>query len=117
MDLDPRRCVVKEKFHKGRNVLFEYACSDSSVIGEVAAQTGVQCIRLGKSTLDPCNPDHVSQAISQADALPGSDAWISIDCTHYSPIQNLNIHSHGKPYQRKLEARRAQTKVMLAEPW
>ena len=105
-----RRCTSLN----GKNVLFEYACSDDSVIGRVAEQTGVRCIRLGKSTLDLCNPDHVSQAIDQADALPGSDSWISIDCTHYSPIQNLNIHLHGKPYQRKLEARRAQTKVTLA---
>ena len=105
-----RRCTSL----KGKNVLFEYACSDDSVIGRVAEQTGVQCIRLGKSTLDLCNPDHVSQAIEQAEAIPGSDAWISIDCTHYSPIQNLNIHIHGKSYQRKLETRRAQTKVMLA---
>ena len=95
---------------KGRNVV----CSDNSVIGEAAAQTGVQCVRLGKSTFDLCNPDHVSQVIGQADALPGSDAWISIDCTHHSPIQNLNIHLHGKPYQRKLGARRSQTKVMFA---
>ena len=28
---------------KGKNVLFEYACSDDSVIGKVAAQSGVQC--------------------------------------------------------------------------
>ena len=99
---------------KGRTVLFEYACSDDSVIGRVAEETNVKCIRLGKSTLDLCNHDHVLQAVEQADAMPGADAWISIDCTHYSPIQNLNIHLHGKTYQRKLDARRAQTKVMLA---
>ena len=95
-------------------MLFEYACSDDSVIGKVAPKTGIQCIRLGRSTLDLCNPDHVSQAIGQADALPGANARISIDCTHYSPIQNLNIHLHGRSYQRKHEERRAQTKVMLA---
>ena len=105
-----RRCTTL----KGRNVLFEYACSDDSVIGRVAAENNVKCIRLGKSTLDLCNPDHVSQALEQADVLPGSDAWISIDCTQYSPIQNLNVHIHGKPYQRKLEERRAQTRIMLA---
>ena len=98
----------------GKDVLFEYACSNDSIIGRVAQETNVKCVRLGKSTLDLCNQDHVIQAIDQADALPGSDAWVSIDCTHYSPIQNLNIHIHGKSYQRKLEARRAQTKVMLA---
>ena len=105
-----RRCGVLP----GRNVLFEYACSDDSVIGRVAGETNVKCIRLGKSKLDLCNHDHVLQAIEQAESLPGSDAWVSIDCTHYSPIQNLNIHIHGKAYQQKLEARRAQTKVMLA---
>ena len=98
----------------GKNVLFEYACSDDSIIGRVAQETNVKRVRLGKSPLDLCNQYHVIQAIEQADALPGSDAWVSIDCTHYSPIQNLNIHIHGKSYQRKLDARRAQTKVMLA---
>ena len=44
----------------------------------------------------------------------GSDAWISIECTQYSPIQNLNIHLHGEPYKKKLEQRRAQTMVMLS---
>ena len=85
-----------------QNVLFEYACSDTSIIGQVSSEIGVKCLRLSRSTLDLCNHAHIQQAVDQAAALEGADAGISIECTQYSPIQNLNAHMHGKPFQTKL---------------
>ena len=93
--------------------LYEFACSDTSIIGELASNVGIQCIRLSRSTLNLCDPVHVNQAIGQLDSTPGADAWASVTCTHHSPIQNLNIQMYGKKYKRKLNERRAESETLL----
>ena len=97
----------------GNNTLFEFACSGDSITGGQAEAVGVSCIRLGRSTLDLCNPEHVQQAAGQLEALPGADAWASVTCTHHSPIQNLNIHRHGKPYQKKPRKKQKESEQLL----
>ena len=98
---------------KGHGTLFEFACSDDSVIGKHAIAIGVKCIRLSRSILDLCNPDHVQQASGQLETMPGADTWASVTCTHHTQIQNLNLHVHGKPYAKKLEKRKAESEVLL----
>ena len=73
------------RVHKLRkeNVLLEFACSNDSVIGHVAQSINVSCIRLSRDVLDLTNPEHLAQALGQADALPGSDTWVSI-CVYIS---------------------------------
>ena len=97
----------------GRGKLFEYACSEDSVIGIRSAAIGVDCIRLSRGVLDLCNPEHVSQAIMQLQSVPGADAWVSITCTFYSPIQRLNVSQYGKKFERKLNQGRKETRLML----
>ena len=87
----------------GHNVLYEFACSDDSIIGRQANEIGVSCVRLSRSTLDLCNPEHVQQAIGQLESTPGADSWCSVTCTHHSTIQNLNLHIHGKLYAKEVE--------------
>lgn len=98
---------------KGRDTLFEYACSDESIIGEKATQCGIQCIRLSKSILNLESPEDVDQAIGQLRSLPGADAWMSITCTYHSPLQHLNEAVHGKEYSKKLRKARKRTMNML----
>ncbi len=97
----------------GQNTLFEYACSDSSIIGQRSEDVGVKCIRLTRSVLDRCNAEHVKQAIAQLESLPGADTWISITCTHFSPLQRLNLAQHGSKFKRRLKANQEETKLML----
>lgn len=97
----------------GANTLFEFARSDDSIIGTQAERIGATCIRLSRSVLDLCDPEHVQQAIGQLETMPGADAWASVTCTHHSPIQNLNIHMHGKPYLKKLNKRRNESETLL----
>eukprot|EP00435_Cladocopium_sp_Y103_P054810 s2861_g18.t1 len=47
------------------------------------------------------------------EAQPGADAWASVTCAHHSPIRNLNLHMHGKPYAKKLQKKRAGSEVLL----
>ena len=106
---------MRSKFRRlrslpGQNVLFEFACSDDSILGQVCESVGVQCIRLSESTLDLCDPAQLSQAIGQVESLPGSDAWVSVVCTHHSPWQHLNKSIHGEAYKEKL---RKKQKVSL----
>ena len=97
--------VTRAKFRRmntlslsGFGTIFEFACSQDSIIGQQA---------------EAIDPDHVQQAIGQLEAQPGADAWASVTCTHHSPIQNLNLHMHGKPYAKKLQKKRAESEVLL----
>ena len=87
-DVFVETCKMRNRFrrvHKLRkeNVLLEFACSNDSVIGHVAQSINVSCIRLSRDVLDLTNPEHLAQALGQADALPGSDTWVSI-CVYIS---------------------------------
>ena len=97
----------------GVHTLYEFACSDASIIGEQASNIGISCIRLSRSALNLCDPVHVHQAIGQLESTPGADAWASVTCTHHSPIQNLNIHIYGKKYKQKLNERRVESETLL----
>ena len=106
--------VTRAKFRRmntlsGFGTIFEFACSQDSVIGQQAEAIRVNCVRLCRSTLDLCNPDHVRQAIGPLEAQPGADAWASVTCTHHSPIQNLILHMHGQLYAKKLQKTHAES--------
>ena len=88
----------------GFGTIFEFAVRKIRSIGQQAEALGVNCVRLCRSTLDLCDLDHVQQAIGQLEAQPGADAWASVTCTHHSPIQNFNLHMHGKPYAKKFNS-------------
>ena len=67
-------CKMRNPFRrvhklKGENVLFEFACSKDSVIGQFAETINVNCIRLSRDVLDLTNPEHLAQALGQVDAL------------------------------------------------
>ena len=97
----------------GENCLYEYACSDDSIIGQKAEQCGVKCVRLTKAVLNLEKPEDVEQAIGQLEALPGSDVWMSLTCTYFSPLQHLNEAVHGREYAKKLRKARKQSLKML----
>ena len=93
-------------------MLFEFACSNDSVLGKIAESIKVDCIHLNRDVLDLTDPEYLSQALGQVDALPGSDTWVSIVCTYHSPLQHLNEYLHGK-YKRKLKQNRKQSIKLL----
>lgn len=111
-------CRMRNRYRRlhrlpGDNVLFEFACSNNSVLGQVAESINVDCIRLSRDMLDLTDPDHLSQALGQVDAMAGADTWVSIVCTHHSPLQHLNKHIHGRSFQRKLKQRQKEAIVLL----
>jgi hypothetical protein len=108
-----RNMIRRTSSLSGRGVLYEYACSDSSITGEKSADIGVRCTRLSREVLDLTNADHVAQAIMQLESTPGADVWISITCTHYSPIERLNESQHGQKFSKKLKQRQKETRRML----
>ena len=100
-----RRCETA-----GRNFLYEYACSDDSIIGQVAEQIGVKCVRLTRNLLDLEKAEDVQQACGQLEEVPGADVWVSITRTHFSPLQHLNEAVHGASFTKKLK--KAQSKLI-----
>ena len=112
MDTDQLRNRSRRVFElSGRNVLFEYACSDDSIIVQKAEQRGLSCIRLSRSVLE--KSEDVEQAIGQLRSLPGADAWMSITCTHHSPLQHLHEAVHGREYSKRFRKARKRTLKML----
>ena len=111
-------CRMRNRFrrlHKlvGENMFFEFACSNDSILGQVSTSIGVECIRLSRDVLDLTDPLHLSQALGQVDAVPGADIWVSVVCTHHSPLQHLNKHLHGQPYQKKLKKKQKESIALL----
>eukprot|EP00435_Cladocopium_sp_Y103_P048465 s1082_g14.t1 len=100
-------------FSAGRNVLFEYACSDDSIIGQKAEQCGLTCIRLSRSVLDLEKPEDVEQALGQLRTLPGSDAWNRNWTWMVSGEVVELLRIHGKEYSKKLRKARKRTMKML----
>ena len=82
-------------------------------MGKKSADIDVTCVRLTTGVLDLTNPEHVSQAIAQLQSASGADAWVSITCTHYSPIQRLNVSQHGEKFMKKLKKKRKESRRML----
>ena len=93
------------------NQIVEYCCDDDSEIGLASVLFGVDCLRLGMSTLDLANAAHVEQAKGQV--KPGSPIWLSIPCTEHTPWQRMNIHKHGPAYQDKLKKRQTRIRRMI----
>ena len=57
---------------KGKDLLYEYACSEDSIIGQRADQLGIKCVRLTRLLLDLENLTDVEQAIGQLEESPGA---------------------------------------------
>ena len=93
------------------NQIVEYCCDDDSEIGLASVLFGVDCLRLGMSTLDLANAAHVEQAKGQV--KPGSPIWLSIPCTEHTPWQRMNIHRHGPAYKDRLKKRQARIRRMI----
>ncbi|CAE7197419.1 unnamed protein product [Symbiodinium natans] len=49
----------------GKDVLFEYACGDSSELSQAASEIGINSIRLCRSMIDLSNEEHVKQVQGQ----------------------------------------------------
>ena len=98
---------------KGKDMLFEYACSDDSIIGQKAEQLDIKVVRLTRSLLDLEKSSDVEQAIGQLEQVPGADAYVSLTCTFFSPLQHLNVAIHGEQYEMKLNKSRKKTINML----
>ena len=98
----------------GTDILFEYACGESSELTEAAAAIGVNSIRLSRATLDLSEPTHVAQVQGQVQACPGCDIWLSLPCADYCPWQDMNIHVHGPSFENNLQKRRKNSSDVAA---
>jgi len=106
---------MQRRLHQlpGENMLFEYACSDDSLLGHGCQRFGVKCTRLTKQVVDLSDPEQVNQVLGQVQSMAGAELWLSITCTFHSPLQNLNIHQYGKSYEQKLKKKRKVVRRMV----
>lgn len=100
----------------GQNVLFGFACSDDSILGQVSEVYGIKCIRLSRSTIDLCDAAQLEQALGQVEQLPGADACVSVVCTYHSALQHLNKSIHGTSYREKLKNKKKSIALLRKVP-
>jgi hypothetical protein len=90
----------------GSDTIFEYACSENSILGEMCESVGIEGIRLSRETIDLADGRQVSQLLEHVEQRPGADGWVGLPCTDFCPWQHMNIHRYGAQYEKKLRKRR-----------
>lgn len=50
--------------------------------------------------------EQVEQVLQKVGLRLGADGWISLPCADYTPWQHMNIHRHGKDFQKKRQESR-----------
>lgn len=74
----------------GKDILYEFACSQDSNLGKVGEEHGVKVIRLCKEHINLEDPNSISQLEEQIKAVPGCSIHGSIECKPWSQWQRLN---------------------------
>lgn len=76
----------------GSDTIFECACSENSMLGEMCESVGVEGIRLSRETIDLARTCR---------RRPGADGWVSLPWTDFCPWQHMNIHQYCAQYEKK----------------
>ena len=97
----------------GVGVLYEYACSGDSLIGEIIPQYDIKVVRLSKDVIDLSNFQHVLQLVEQLKSHHGADIWISLPCDPWSNLQELNIHRLGESFLNDLTQKQEDSSYMV----
>ena len=97
----------------GLGTLVEYACDPESLIGQQLPQFGLKVLRLTEQTVDLSNPTHVLQVVEQLKAQHGADLWVSLPCSPWSAMQELNLHRLGEAFTSNLQAQQDRSQYML----
>ena len=101
--------------------LLEYCCSSDSQLGKSGAELGINVQRFGLDFGDLSSPEAIDRAVAVAEsAPPGTCGWLSLPCSPWSVLQNLNIaiaEKKGpaviKALRFRLKRERAKSIVML----
>ena len=97
----------------GSDTIFEYACSENSIMGEMCESVGIEGIRLSRETIDLADGRQVSQLLEHVEQRPGADGWVGLPCTDFCPWQHMSIHRYGAQYEKKLRKRRKHGRKMF----
>ena len=98
---------IRRSKASGNNQLVEYCCSDDSEIGLAGVAYGVDCLKIGLSSLDFADPEHVDQAKGQI--KQGAVIWMSMSCLEQAAQQHPKVHQHRA--SKKVQLRKGQAKA------
>lgn len=87
-----------DKFH----AMFEFCCSEDSMLGQVNLERGINHFRLTKKSSNMADNQEVNDLLKVMKLFPGADLWGSIPCDPWCSWQYVNCAKHGEPYRRKL---------------
>ena len=85
-----------------RRTVYEFCCSKNSELGKVAANNGIQCVRLCKEHTDMYNSEHITSLCKLIDDTPGCHLHASIPCTVWSTWQHVDCAKKGDWYRAEL---------------
>ena len=96
------------------HAMFEFCCSKDSNLGAVNESRGIPHFRLHREQTNLENDQDIQSLLTMLDQFKGADLWGSIPCGPWSPWQKMCLHRYGKSYAKKLKAKRATSKRLLA---
>ena len=98
---------------KSNRLMFEFCCSDDSMLGKVNEERDIPHIRLTEKNSNMADPDEIDSLLKVQELFPGHDLWGSIPCGPWSPWQNMSLARYGKGYKKKLEQKRKKSMKLL----
>eukprot|EP00435_Cladocopium_sp_Y103_P033668 s1073_g8.t1 len=98
---------------KSNRLMFEFCCSDDSMLGKVNESRDIPHIRLTEKSSNMADSDEIESLLKVQELFPGHDLWGSIPCGPWSPWQKMSVARFGKGYQKKLDKKRKKSMKLL----
>ena len=95
------------------HTMFEFCCSDDSMLGRINLERGVQHFRLSKESSNMADDEEVNGLLKVLSHFPGADLWGSIPCGPWCQWQFVNASRLGKSFRKRLAASRRMSRQIL----
>ena len=94
---------------------FEYACSATSMLGQVHAELKVPHVRLWLNGLDVQDPRIAEQLFSQLRGPSKKHLWASLPCTSGCPWHRIGLALQGASYRKKHAKEVAESRTLFKQ--
>ena len=94
-------------------LLFEFCCSENSMLCRVAGEYNIPFLRLHKGYFDCSKAEDISQLRELISKVQHPVIWISLPCTDWTQWQNVCQAMYGDEYRKRLANRRRRSRLML----
>ena len=97
---------VTNNKQKHDTCLFEYCCSENSMLSQVAGEYNIDFVRLHRGFFNCDNDFDIELLLEQISHVEVPVLWISIPCTEWTAWQHVCEAKYGPAYRKALAIRR-----------